>query len=423
METVFAEADRLTSRDGVSLQDFLVLRRLLTAILEEHLKGPVPEPRELLDHPQELTAADLRWLTILDLCAAPDVLRRGLQECAPDEASLIVLMRYFLHLGQPVDVDRFDWVLTYTFRRRSELGEGLGNMGAQIMEMFPDFPQPPLSNNARDLMDKIAVALVQIRSFTTFAELSVSGLIAKGREYKEQLQDERHHPAVLAAVVNYNLILGEAFRRLFNRAALDSRELANRLAHADYRGNVAHMMKLKESSEPEEVIRESLHDPVKDLGLDELRESQKLKAALQLLVSHCEKPENRGQKVLSLSNLRLHVTEWEMRALSTAYPAGDLSFRAELARSLGNIVVFHYRIQEERDQYHRKSSTEYLWKPHYDALIWLYARGKEYVQTMNGMVLDVAKRGLLEKQQQLEKSVARLADSLNHLAVFLTEPR
>ena len=71
----------------------------------------------------------------------------------------------------------------------------------------------------------------------------------------------------------------------------------------------------------------------------------------------------------------------------------------------------------------RKSSTEYLWKPHYDALIWLYARGKEYVQQMNVLVLDVAKRGLLEKQQQIEKSAARLTASLDNLATFLTEVR
>ena len=65
-----------------------VLRTLLTNILEEHLKGPVPEPKELKTADNGLTEAHRRWLMLLDLCAAPEALRIGVKNRAPDDASL-----------------------------------------------------------------------------------------------------------------------------------------------------------------------------------------------------------------------------------------------------------------------------------------------------------------------------------------------
>jgi hypothetical protein len=420
---------------SLSLRDFSVLQKLLTSLLEEYLKGPVPSPIDLHDAPSEITDSNLRWLMVLDLCASPEVLRQGVQERSPDDGSLVVLMRYFLSRGRPLDLDRFDWVLTYIFRRRFEKEgpEATENIGAQITEMFPDFQQPPLTPDATAIIQRISMALGEIKAFSSFAALTKSGLIAKGRDWKERFEGERHHPAVLAVVVNYNLALGRAFRDLFNRAALDSRELVNRLATADYRGNVEHMNRVTESTgsgrrRPEltgqtPIIRGPVQDPVKALGLDESRESQKLRFAFRSLVSHCENSENRAHNVLRLSNLQLHLAEWETRALSTDYPGTDLSFRAEFARSIGQVVAFLYRIEEERGLFNRNASTEYLWKPHYDALIWLYARGKEYVQKLNGFTLDIAKRGLPEKQEQIQKSATRLAEALERLAAFLKEAR
>lgn len=383
----------------------------------------------------QFTDAKQRWLMVLDLCANPEVLRRGVQERSPDDKSLVVLLRYFKMLGRPVDFDRFDWILTYIFRRRLE-DQGpdvLTNIGTQVTELFPEFPQPPLSPDATAVLKRMEMALGEIKAFPNFAALTKSGLIAKGRDWKERFQEERHHPAVLAAVVNYNLTLGKAFRDLFNRATLESRELVNMLATADYRGNIEHLNRLTETGarkRPEltgqqPIIRGSaqVQDPVKALGLDEGRESQKLRFAFRSLISYFENPDNRAQNIVKLSNVILHLAEWETRALATDYPLNDVSFRAEFARSIGQAIGFHFRMEEERDQYQRKASTEYLWKPHYDAMIWLLARGKEYVEKMNVFSAEVAKRGLPEKQQQVQKSAQRLSEALDKLGDFLKKAR
>jgi hypothetical protein len=427
-------------REDLSVSDFLVLREVLTGILEENISGPVPEPQEVCFASRYLTDAHRRWLMVLDLCATPEALRLGLQRRAPDDESLIVLMHYLLRLGRPVDHDRFDWVLTYLFKRRLETGAlpGVGNIGAQIIALFPNFPQPPLTSQARDLIKKLSAALEEIKAFTSFPQLTASGLLAKGRQLKEQFEEERYHPAVLSAVVSYNLVLGKAFQSLFDESALRSRELAKRLIKADYRSNVEHMSKvvapaaettarveghatlLEVTPAQHEVIHGPMVDPIQALGLDDGREAQKLRFTMRSLVAYFENEERRAEGVVRWSDLRLPLADWETRALSTDYPPQDKSFRADFARRLAKAVAFLYRLAEERDQLARKASSEYLWKPHYDALLWLYARGKEHVENMQVFARDVIQRGLPEKGQQVHKSAARLSETLEHAARYLT---
>ncbi len=432
-DAIATESSTPTNGEDISVQDFLVLRKLLTAVLEENINGSVPELEELDSTVLGLTDAHYRWLRVLDLCAAPEALRLGVQRRNPHDRALVTLLRYLFRQDRPVDHDRFDWVLTYILKRRLENGtaEVFGNIGTQIMEMFPDFRQPPLSSNACDIIKKMAAALEEIKSFTSFPQLTGSGLIARGRELKEQFQEERFHPAALSAAVNYNLVLGKAFKELFNEGALRSRELAKRLAVADYRSNVEHMNKVVEPAPaeggPQEVmlsqdhiVRGPLQDPIKELGLDESRESQKLRFATRSLLAFFEDSNHRVENMVRLSNLQLLLAEWETRALSTDYPPEDTSFRAEFARCLAKAVSFLYRIAEESDQLARKSSSEYLWKPHYDALLWLYTRGQEQVAAMQAFAQAVAKRGLAEKESHILKTTARLTETLAKVAANLT---
>jgi hypothetical protein len=93
--------------EDTSVHDYIVLRELLTTILEEHLKGPVPRAYAIEDRRRGLTDSHWRWLMLLDLCAAPEALRMGVQKRAPD-ATLVTLLRFFVRLGRDVDHDRFD---------------------------------------------------------------------------------------------------------------------------------------------------------------------------------------------------------------------------------------------------------------------------------------------------------------------------
>jgi hypothetical protein len=354
-------------------------------------------------------------------------------------------------MGREVDHDRFDWVITYIFKRRLDQGEaqGFGGIGQQIAEMFPDFPQPPLSDAAKQQLSVLSERLQQINAFTNFAQLQQSGLIAKGRELKESFDEERYHPAVLAAVVNYNLVLGKAFKSLFDEAAGRSRELAAKLSGGDYRSNIEPLRKLAETtsriaapSDEEDldlepaaytpaktvevplppppvaapVVRGPLLDPAKELGLDENREAQKLRFTLRSLVAFFEVPENRLEIAARVGTVTLTFADWEARSLQTDYPDEDKSFRADFARAMKHTAALMMRMTEEIDLLSKKASSEYLWKPHYDSLVWLFAKGRDHVQVLNDFAAATGKRGLLEKQQQIAKTATRLVGSLEKVA-------
>ena len=450
-----------------SVAEYLILRALLTGVLEEHLKGPVPAPKELMTANYGLTDAHRRWLMLLDLCAAPEALRLGLKKRDPSEESLITLLHFLVRLGREVDHDRFDWVITYLFKRRLENGElpGTAGIGAEIARMFPNFPQPPLSESARQQLSVMKSALTQIDSFTSFKQLTQSGIIEKGREWKEGFREERYHPAVLAAVVNYNLVLGKAFRGLFDDSAGRSRGLAAKLTEGDYRSNVEPLRRLagtpggtpgvSASTGPErhremeyEMTPSSdsnlaaiatdpgllpigapieavsggetappagcgpMLDPARELGIDEGRETQKMGYALRSLAAFFEIPENRSEPAARIGNITVTLAEWEMRALQTAYRDDDTSFRAEFARMMKHAATLTLRMSEEADNLFRTSSSEYSWKPHYDSLVWLFAEGRNHLEALDHFAEATGKRGLPDKQQQAVKSSGRLASAL-----------
>jgi hypothetical protein len=434
----------------ISVRDYLVLHGTLIGILEDYLQGPLPiaPPEELRAPSQGITDAHRRWLTMLDLCATPEALRLAIQKRAPLEETLIALLGFFLTQGRQVDHDRFDWLITYVFKRRLATGvlQGFGNIGAQILEMFPDLSQSQLSATTKEQIAQLVGALEEINSFTTLGQLTRSGLVSKGRELKEGFGEERYHPAVLAAVVNYNLVLGRAFRELFDEVAARNKELAAKLATADYRANVQPLRKLAAAAEPADaVVPATLVLPVDDkfkvVAPHELTSSEfaaassvgssvegaparikdtmqgavekrRLLAALATLAGHFEVPENKANGTIEAAGVPVVFEDWEARALVTNYAETEKSFRAEFARALKDAGVLLYRVVEETELLRRKATFEHLRKQHEDSLAWLRNESQEQVRRMRQFAEDVGKRGLPEKQQQILLTGLRLADLL-----------
>ncbi len=63
------------STSETTAADYLLLRELLAGVLEEYLKGPVPERAELKSVEGGLTDAHRRWLMLLELGADAEALR------------------------------------------------------------------------------------------------------------------------------------------------------------------------------------------------------------------------------------------------------------------------------------------------------------------------------------------------------------
>ena len=67
-----------------------------------------------------------------------------------------------------------------------------------------------------------------------------------------------------------------------------------------------------------------------------------------------------------------------------------------------------FRIAEESEHLNRKAGSEYLWKPHYDALVWLFAKSREHAEGLHSLADATGKRGLPAKQEQILATAGRL---------------
>lgn len=426
-------------------REFLLLNRLLTEVIEEQVGGPVPLPVRIeatvrnADEKAPIDQEHERWLALLDLCATPQVLRTGIQKRGPAVDELLALVRYLATkpVHSEADRDRGDWLMTHILKLETREGGGVGSIQARIQALVGDLPAPKLSESAENLLSELAAVLEDITDFRSFQQLTSSGLIARGREIKQEFKEEFFHPQVLSAVVNYNLMFGKKFDRLFGEAATRAREFASGLAEKDYRSTAEDFRKLAAPGEPPVQARPGLApaalasatarpappapaltplEQMKALGIDIIQEESKLRLNIQNLAAFVRAAGNKTVTSIPLPHSTLAISDWEARAFAMEYPASDRSFRADFNRYLRQSVGFIARMYEELTLYYEKRGTEYLWKPHYDSLIWLLYEGRQYLGQLTDFVEETRTRGLSEKAEQLAQTAAKLDANLNKVA-------
>jgi hypothetical protein len=346
------------------------------------------------------------------------------------------------------DRDRVDWTITYIFKDRQAKNRGAGGVSRQVRELLADLPTPKLSETADTLLSELAALLSDLSGFRNFDELHSSGIIARGRELKEDFKEEFFHPEVLSAVVNYNLMFSKKFDQLFKEASSQMHGEAQRLAQKDYRYTAGDFQKLRTTAaptpppapplaletpappppppppppptpppaaEPEEATP---LDKMRALGIDPSREAQKLRFVTQNAAAYVRAAGNRQVTVIPLPHAELQVPDWEARALAADYPSSDKTFRAEFCRRIRHAVGLLAQVSEELAQYQKKRGTEYLWKPHYDSLIWLLYEGRQYIESLYAYAEATERSGLQEKAAQIGKTAQRLDECLDQLATI-----
>ncbi len=432
----------------LSTAEFLALHGLFASIVGEQVGGdpPLPASVESLIRSgsvsQPLSDEAQRWLALLDLCVTPQLFRTGIQKQSPDEETLTAVIRYLASKkpSSEADGDRLDWLLTYIFKRRAASGAavGFGVMRESILRWLEGIPHGPLSQAAQSLLSEVAAAVEDVTDVRSFEQLTESGLIHRGRELKQNLKQEFFHPDVLPAIVNYNLALGRRFDQLFAQAAAQAREFAAAIAEKDYRSTGEDFRKLsaavKEEKRkpsvqarapvvaasppappPEPALPEDPVERMKALGIDPSRQAMRLKDTTGDIAGFVRSA-GRAVKNIPLPHSTLTVTEWESAAFSADYPAGDHSFRAEFSRHVRSAVGYIARMHEELTLYHEKRGSEYLWKPHYDALIYLLYHGRQEVLKLEDFAEDTRARGLFEKAEQVSKTAEKLREYLERVA-------
>ena len=431
----------------ITFQEFFALHVFYCEIVEKELGSSFPLPRsveEALSHNSSASAAEVvgelqrQWLSLLDLAVNPHQLRSIVIEQKMGESSLESLIRFLA--AKPVhsqaDRDKVDWLTTHMFKLREERSrQPVGWPKSAVLEILRGFEFPPLTRYAEDLLNEMPSLLDEIRYFETFSQVTDSHIVQRGRDLKNQFGEEFFHPDVLTAIVNYNLLFGKRFHELFQGTVQKVHDFAQarpeaippdaqQLLQSDYRSTADAFRQLGDLGRKEGLqqvapsVAEggSLEQQLKNLGIDSAQETVNLRNRMEELAMRLRT--NLGITSIPNPFSPLPLQEWESSAFRTQYAESEQTYRAEFAHAVRHAIAIISRIYEEIPLYQDKKGTEYLWKKHYDALVYLLYEGRAHRETMLRLAVVSQQRGLLEKAKQLQLTAQKLDTSLAKVAAL-----
>ena len=440
----------------ITVREFLNLHSILMAVVESELGQPALFPdvvKDVLDQKDGDTERPipdpvLRWLGLLDLAVNPHLLRKHMKDQTEvDEATIRAFLR-FLVSRQPrsqSDRDKVDWLATYLFQAREErTKKPTGWPKTEVQEILQGIPFPHLSEEAGELLGEVSSLLEEIKYFEKFSQITDSRIIQRGRELKNRFGEDFFHPDVLIPIINYNLVFGKKFHGLLQETMQKVQESASRqtesggpdaqeLLRTDYRATAdafRHLTELGRERGPAKAAagsaasrnRPGPSDPegagelseakerMRELGIDiavEERNLQRRTGELKVLV--------KAHPVLSSlpgAWAPLPLQEWESNAFRTDYSGSEQSFRVEFARQVSRAIAILSLIDEELPAYHGKKGTEFLWKKHYDTLLYLFQEGRWHKERLTRLAADSEGKGLTGKAKQLLQTAAKLEAGL-----------
>ena len=432
----------------VSRSEFLLLYSIYTAIMEQELGHGVSLPSYVEEELAGVSSAPdqavqesvEQWLALLSLSVSPYRLRNYIKEQDADEPTLRALIRFLAgkKTHSHADRDKVDWLTTYLFKKREEReGKPIGWPKTEVQEILKGFEFPPLNPSAEDLLMEFPSLLDEAGYFGSFSQITESRIIQRARDLKNQFGEDFFHPDVLAAIINYNLLFGKKFHKLLEevmakvhefaraqpeRTATDTDELLQR----DYRGTTDTFQQLGELERKETATNVAataraggsgdLQEQLRHLGIDAGKEVQGVRNRIQELSMRLKA--NQGMTSIPNTFAPLPLSEWESAAFRTQLPESEQSFRADFTRSICYAIAIISRIYEEIPLYHEKKGTEYLWKKHYDSLVYLLYEGRKHKESLLRVAVLSQQRGLLEKAKQLQLTAEKLEANLAKVAAL-----
>jgi hypothetical protein len=427
-------------------KEFRELHSIYHALLEGELKHSFPLPdlvRQLIDSKQAENDSQSvpppaeEWLELLDMAVTPHMMRSYFKDRGAQDSSLRGLIR--LVVGKKShsqeDRDKVDWMATHLFKLREEQKKRLTTWPKNdVMEILDGFEFPILSHHAEDLLMEMPALLDEVKYLEYFSQITDSRIIQRARDLKNQFGDEFFHPDVLAAIVNYNLFFGKKFHALMQETMRQVHEFAKsgehrppstaELMETDYRLTGDALRQLGEMGRKEALSGPGVgnlasqeatpEQQLKQLGVDADQEILYLRNRNDELTMRLRS--NLNMTSIPNSFAPLMLSEWEASAFRTMFPEAEQSFRADFARSLCRTITLIYRIYEEIPAYLEKQGTEYLWKRHYDSLVYLLYEGRNQKEALRQLGEASEKRRLPEKSRQLQSTAQKLDIALAKVA-------
>jgi len=435
----------------ITSSEFFLLHEVFSAIVQKELGHAIPLPQSVEEAiarknsiPAEQTAPEswVQWLAMLDLAITPHKLRSYVTEEDAPELAIVALIRFAVSKKSRADADqdKVDWLLTHLFKKREEQrGIPTGWPRVEVREILQGFEFPPLSQYAQDTLMEVPTLLDEIKYFSNFHQITDSRAIERGRDLKNQFGEEFFHPDALAAIVNYNLLLGKKFYGLIQEISQRVQEFARAqtdrsapdtkaLLQSDYRSTADAFRNLSEldRKEPAPAAREakgtpapqadSLEQQLKRLGVDPAGEILHLRNRIQELSMRFRS--NLATVTVPNPFSPVHLNDWEATAFRAQYPESEQTFRADFARTVCHAIAVISRIYEEIPLYQEKRSTEFLWKKHYDALVFLLYEGRKHKEALLKLSAVSQQRGLHEKAKQLQATAEKMDGALAKAAAI-----
>ena len=427
--------------------EFQAIHGIYQTILEKELKHALPLPAPIPEILGKAGAASEpvrpvaeQWLALLDLAVSPHLMRNYIHERGAEDAALRALIRFLVRkkIHSQDDRDKVDWLTTYLFRKREEQKRRPTSWPkANVEEILDGFEFPMLSRYAEDLLMEVPALLDEVKFLENFSQVTDSRIIQRARDLKNQFGDEFFNPDVLAAIVNYNLIFGDKFQNLLKPTMEKVRGFARgseeghrpsdeEILQRDYRLATDALRHLGEIGRKDAVGQvggqagglstQSMtpEQQLKQLGVDVEQEALYLRNRTEELTMRLRSTASMSSIPNSFAPLML--TEWEAGAFRTLFPDSEQSFRADFARGICRAITVIYRIYEEIPAYLEKKGSEYLWKRHYDSLVYLLYEGRNQKEALAQLSAASDKRGLPEKARQLQTTMQKLDTSLGKVA-------
>lgn len=133
----------------------------------------------------------------------------------------------------------------------------------------------------------------------------------------------------------------------------------------------------------------------------------KIHSTRETIKNHVRNAETRFTNLVPVKRNNMTLTPAEVEAFRVDY-AGEKSFRADYANILMLLVSYHARMIIEVDDYHQKSSSAYLWKPHADALQYLLSTFERLSLEAEQIKRLARQRGLQDKATSVEATVDKV---------------
>ncbi|HTK95227.1 MAG TPA: hypothetical protein VL382_06275, partial [Terriglobales bacterium] len=401
-----------------------------------------------------------RWLDLLDMAITPLMVRDALKDVTANETAES-LLRYYIQKGSKTehDRDKADFVATFLYRRMAgdKKHEDLSQQFQQQLEKtLEGVSVPEMPKEHTQLVGEFEFIRQEVEDIRHFDKLMDSGISHRVREIKQSLQQSFYHPRALATISAYNAFFGSRFDELFRQAAQQIKSFAAQaqqqgvsiMSKVDGDVTVQHLgqvddevLNVEYGRAQEQFRKVSQFKKVVDKKMPAARpaavgagaaaavaapmavsndiEEGKIRGITESIRNFTRAADNKGgMTIVPLPHGNCALTPAEAEAFRADY-VQEKSFRADYARSMQRAVCLHTRMIAELRDYHAKRTSEYLWKPHADALTYLLTSANRETEHAGGLIGLAQQRGLAEKVTAMKTTVDKLRGQCQIVAAAL----